>query len=232
MASLALAQIQCEASHAKTKLLFSWVSTWPRSEKGLLLSTKTQLYLTHLKELHACHSHVIANCCQRPIFTCIFSPLFSVCLLIQVGRIDFNIFVDLYLYSHNLCTWSSGVIALGLCNLLPSNFCSSQKSTTLRTLADRAFTHAAPVLWNSLSLSIRTSSNLASFRKQREKNIFTFRKAECKAPLNNFILLAQYKFIVNFLRGLSIVALLRLKAILIVPQVSSPIPHARYSPPY
>jgi len=31
------------------------------------------------------------------------------------------------------------------------------------TLGDRAFAHAAPVLWNSLPLTIRTSSSLAIF---------------------------------------------------------------------
>ena len=32
------------------------------------------------------------------------------------------------------------------------------------TLGDRAFAHAAPVLWNSLPLTIRTSSSLAIFK--------------------------------------------------------------------
>ena len=34
------------------------------------------------------------------------------------------------------------------------------------TLGDRAFAHAAPVLWNSLPLTIRTSSSPAIFKKQ------------------------------------------------------------------
>ena len=34
------------------------------------------------------------------------------------------------------------------------------------SLEDRAFAHAAPVLWNSLPLTIRTSSSLAIFKKQ------------------------------------------------------------------
>ena len=33
------------------------------------------------------------------------------------------------------------------------------------SLGDRAFAHAAPVLWNSLPLTIRTSSSLAIFKK-------------------------------------------------------------------
>jgi len=33
------------------------------------------------------------------------------------------------------------------------------------TLGDQAFAHAAPVLWNSLPLTIRTSSSLAIFKK-------------------------------------------------------------------
>ena len=40
---------------------------------------------------------------------------------------------------------------------------------------DRAFAHAAPVLWNSLPLTIRTSSSLAIFKKQLKT--FSFRKA-------------------------------------------------------
>jgi len=43
------------------------------------------------------------------------------------------------------------------------------------TLADRAFAHAAPVLWNSLPLTIRTSSSLAIFKKQLRT--FLFKKA-------------------------------------------------------
>ena len=43
------------------------------------------------------------------------------------------------------------------------------------TLGDRAFAHAAPVLWNSLPLTIRTSSSLAIFKKQLKK--FLFKKA-------------------------------------------------------
>ena len=40
---------------------------------------------------------------------------------------------------------------------------------------DRAFAHAAPVLWNSLPLAIRTSSSLAIFKKQLKT--FLFKKA-------------------------------------------------------
>ena len=43
------------------------------------------------------------------------------------------------------------------------------------TLGDRAFAHATPVLWNSLSLTIRTSSSLAIFKKQLKT--FLFKKA-------------------------------------------------------
>ena len=43
------------------------------------------------------------------------------------------------------------------------------------SLGDRAFAHAAPVLWNSLPLTIRTSSSLAIFKKQLKA--FLFRKA-------------------------------------------------------
>ena len=40
------------------------------------------------------------------------------------------------------------------------------------TLGDRAFAHAAPVLWNSLPLTIRTSSSLAIFKKQLKTFLF------------------------------------------------------------
>ena len=43
------------------------------------------------------------------------------------------------------------------------------------TLRDRAFAHAAPVLWNSLPLTIRTSCSLAIFKKQLKT--FLFKKA-------------------------------------------------------
>ena len=43
------------------------------------------------------------------------------------------------------------------------------------TLGDRAFAHAAPVLWNSLPLTIRSSSSLGIFRKQLKT--FLFKKA-------------------------------------------------------
>ena len=43
------------------------------------------------------------------------------------------------------------------------------------SLRDRAFAHVAPVLWNSLPLTIRTSSSLAIFKKQLKT--FLFRKA-------------------------------------------------------
>ena len=43
------------------------------------------------------------------------------------------------------------------------------------SLGDRALAHAEPVLWNSLPLTIRTSSSLAIFKKQLKT--FLFRKA-------------------------------------------------------
>ena len=43
------------------------------------------------------------------------------------------------------------------------------------SLGDRAFAHAASVLWNSLPLTKRTSSSLAIFKKQL--NTFLLRKA-------------------------------------------------------
>ena len=43
------------------------------------------------------------------------------------------------------------------------------------SLGDKVFAHAAPVFWNSLPLTIRTSSSLAIFKKQLKT--FLFRKA-------------------------------------------------------
>ena len=40
------------------------------------------------------------------------------------------------------------------------------------TLGDRTFAYAAPVLWNSLPLTIRTSSSLAIFKKQLKTFLF------------------------------------------------------------
>ena len=40
------------------------------------------------------------------------------------------------------------------------------------SLGDRAFAHAAPVLWNSLPLTIRTRSSLAIFKKQLKASLF------------------------------------------------------------
>ena len=62
---------------------------------------------------------------------------------------------------HNSHVFLSCMLFVRLQNL----FCLFQKSTLLYTW-DRAFAHAAPVLWNSLPLTIRTSSSLAIFKKQ------------------------------------------------------------------
>ena len=48
--------------------------------------------------------------------------------------------------------------------------CSFQKSTALGD--HRAFAHAAPALWNSLPLTIRTSNSLAIFKKQLKTFLF------------------------------------------------------------
>jgi len=60
--------------------------------------------------------------------------------------------------------------------------CSSAKSllfvpkVNCSTVGDEAFAHAAPVLWNSLPLTIRTSSSLAIFKKQLKT--FLLKKAQ------------------------------------------------------
>jgi hypothetical protein len=47
--------------------------------------------------------------------------------------------------------------------------------TNCKTLADRAFAHAAPQLWNSLPLDVRNCENISAFKKRLKT--FLFNKA-------------------------------------------------------
>ena len=86
-------------------------------------------------------------------------------------RVQFKLLLFVYKSLHN----QSPSYINDLLSLKPAaNYalCSSAQSllfvpkVNCSTLGDRAFAHAAPVLWNSLPLTIRTSSSLAIFKKQ------------------------------------------------------------------
>ena len=86
-------------------------------------------------------------------------------------RVQFKLLLFVYKSLHN----QSPSYIKDLLSLKPAaNYalCSSAQSllfvakVNCSTLGDRAFAHAAPVLWNSLPLTIRTSSSLAIFKKQ------------------------------------------------------------------
>ena len=47
--------------------------------------------------------------------------------------------------------------------------------TRLKTYGDQAFSYIAPVLWNNLPLSIKTSSSLATFKSRLKSHFFTSR---------------------------------------------------------
>ena len=93
-------------------------------------------------------------------------------------RIQFKLLLLVYKSLHN----QSQTYITDLLSVKPAaNYAlrSSAKSHLIvpkvncSTLGDRAFAHAAPVLWNSLPLTIRTSSSLAIFTKQLKLFLFT-----------------------------------------------------------
>ena len=95
-------------------------------------------------------------------------------------RVQFKLLLSVYKSLNNL---SSSYIK-DILSLKPAaNYAlrSSAKSllfvpkVNCSSLGDRAFAHAAPVLWNSPPLTIRTSSSLAIFKKQLKT--FLFKKA-------------------------------------------------------
>ena len=95
-------------------------------------------------------------------------------------RVQFKLLLFVY---KALCTQSPPYIKDLLSLKPPTNYalCSSAQSllfvpkANCSSLGDWAFAHAAPVLWNSLPLTIRTSSSLAIFKRQLKT--FLFRKA-------------------------------------------------------
>ena len=102
-------------------------------------------------------------------------------LIISVTfRVQFKLLLFVYKSLHN----QSPSYIKDLLSLKPAAnyaFRSSAQSllfvpkVSCSTLGDRAFAHSAPVLWNSLPLTIRTSSSLAIFKKQLKT--FIFKKA-------------------------------------------------------
>ena len=95
-------------------------------------------------------------------------------------RVQFKLILFVY---KSLCNQSPPYIKDLLSLKPPTNYALCLSAHTLlfvpkancSSLGDWAFAHAAPVLWNSLSLTIRTSSSLAIFKKQLKT--FLFRKA-------------------------------------------------------
>ena len=95
-------------------------------------------------------------------------------------RVQFKLLLFVY---KALCTQSPPYIK-DLLSLKPAtNYALRSSAQSLlfvpkancSSLGDRAFAHAASVLWNSLPLTVRTSSSLAIFKKQLKT--FLFRKA-------------------------------------------------------
>ena len=88
-------------------------------------------------------------------------------------RVQFKLLLFVYMYKslHN----QSPYYSKDLLSLKPAANYDLRPKVNCSTLGDRAFAHAAPVLWNSLPLTIRTSSSLAIFKKQLKT--FLFKKA-------------------------------------------------------
>ena len=95
-------------------------------------------------------------------------------------RVQFKLLLFVY---KSLCTQSPSYIKDLLSLKPPTNYALHLSAQSLlfvpkadcSSLGDWAFAHAAPVLWNSLPLTIRTSSILAIFKRQLKT--FLFRKA-------------------------------------------------------
>ena len=117
---------------------------------------------------------------QIPKFEHITPALIDLHWLPVTFRVQFKLLLFVYKSLHN----QSPPYIKDLLSLRPATnyaLCSSAQSllfvpkANCSSLGDRAFAHAAPVLWNSLPLTIRTSSSLAIFKKQLKT--FLFRKA-------------------------------------------------------
>jgi len=89
-------------------------------------------------------------------------------------RVQFKLRLIVYMSLHN----QSPPYVKDLLFLKPAANCSAPSSTQsflfvpkvgCSTLGDRAIAHAAPVLWNALPLTIRTSSSPAVLKKQLKK---------------------------------------------------------------
>ena len=95
-------------------------------------------------------------------------------------RVQFKLLLFVYKSLHNQ---SPSYIKDLLCLEPAANYAHRSSAQSLLSIPkvncsilwDRAFAHAAPVLWNSLPLAVRTSSSLAIFKKQLKT--FLFKKA-------------------------------------------------------
>ena len=117
---------------------------------------------------------------QIPKFDHITPALIDLYWLPVTFRVQFKLLLFVYKSLHN----QSSPYIRDLLSLKPAtNYALRSSAQSLlfvpkancSSLGDRAFAHAAPVLWNSLPLTIRTSSSLAIFKKQLKT--FLFRKA-------------------------------------------------------
>ena len=88
------------------------------------------------------------------------------------SRVQFKLLLFVYKSLHN----QSPLYIKDLLSLKPAANYAHLKSTR-STLRDRAFAHAVPVLWNSLPLTIRSSSSLAIFKKHQNFKLIIYRNS-------------------------------------------------------
>ena len=124
----------------------------------------------------------VQNAAARVIFQIakfdhITPALIALQWLLVTFRVQFNLLLFVYKSLHN----QSPSCIKGLWSLKPAvNYALLSFGKSLlffpkvnySTLADRAFAHASPVLWNSLPLTIKTSSNLGILKKQLKTFLF------------------------------------------------------------
>ena len=117
---------------------------------------------------------------QIPKFDYITPALIDLHWLPVTFRVQFKLILFVY---KALCTQSPPYIKDLLSLKPPTNYALHLSAQSLlfvpkancSSLGNQAFAHAAPVLWNSLPFTIRTSSSLAIFKRQLKT--FLFRKA-------------------------------------------------------
>ena len=151
-------------------------------------STKTLIHAFVSLHLHYCNAYLfglpkyhldclqkVQNATDRVIFQIVkfdhITPtLINLHWLPATFRVQFKLLLFVYKSLHN----QSPSYIKDLLSLKPAPYYALRSSAqsllfipkvNCSTLGDRAFAHAAPVLWNSLPLTIRTSSSLAIFKK-------------------------------------------------------------------